>query len=289
LTRPQEPKNGSPTDLDRVLRFQRRENRDRSGVFLIEGTRLLATACDHGFKFETLIVCRKLLKQPIGQILARRLRQRGVPTLRVSVAEFERLTICAEPSGVAAIVRQRWQSVERLTPRPVSAWLAVETVRSPGNLGTLLRTSEAAGFDGLFALGKSVDLHDPRVVRASMGALLSRTLVRCHPDELRRWKRRHGAHVFAATPDGDLDYRDATFGGTVVVLLGDERKGLSRRQLEICDERVRIPMTGDTDSLNLAVAGSLLAYEVFDRRRRKRPRDPVNDVREKPRRTAPRR
>lgn len=154
LTRARSPENGSRVDLGQTSRFQRREDRDRSGVFLIEGARL----------------------------------------------------------------------IERTTPSPVSAWLAVETVGSPGSLGALLRNSEAAGFDGLFASRTRVDLHDPRVVGRAC-AVLSRTLVPCHPDERRRSRRRHDAQVFAATPDGDLDHRNASFGSTVVVLLGDEARG----------------------------------------------------------------
>ncbi len=179
---------------------------------------------------------------------------------------FGQLSYAPEPSGIAAVLRQRWTSIKGLTPGFRSAWLAVEHVRSEGNLGTLLRTSEAAGFDGIFFLGPGVDPHAPGVVRASMGSILTRRLVRCQADEFRRWKERHRVTCYGATPDGEIDYRTPSYNGPVVVMLGDERRGLSNRQRALCDAYLRIPMRGSLNSLNLAMAGSLLAFEVYNRR-----------------------
>ena len=152
---------------------------------------------------------------------------------------------------------------------PDACWIALETIRSPGNLGTILRTCEAVGAAGLILLrprGAVIDPHDPDVVRASLGAVLSRRLVRATPSELRGWARRSDCVVVGATPKGSHDYRAVSYRRPVVLMLGDERKGLSPRQQALCDVTVRIPMAGRGDSLNVAVAAGVLLYEVQNQR-----------------------
>ncbi len=145
------------------------------------------------------------------------------------------------------------------------SWLAVETVRSPGNLGTLLRTCLAVGARGVIVIGDA-DVHDPACVRATMGALDALALVRLAPSELVALVRRSGARLIGASPDGQLDFRLSSYTRGTVVLLGSERRGISREMKRACDALVRIPMAGLMDSLNLAVAGSLVLYEAFAQR-----------------------
>jgi TrmH family RNA methyltransferase len=162
-------------------------------------------------------------------------------------------------------VRQRWSRLDDARePRPL--WLCVETVRSPGNLGSLLRTCAAAGASGLCATSQAIELHDPSVVRATMGALFRQRLVRASPEEVRRWADRNGARVVGASPEGRVDYRRLSYRAPTVLVLGGERKGLSDEQRAICDDLVHIPMQPGCDSLNLAVAGSLLVYEAWGQR-----------------------
>jgi TrmH family RNA methyltransferase len=164
------------------------------------------------------------------------------------------------------------QAAARLSepPAPSDLWLALEHVCSPGNLGTLLRTSEAVGATGLVALGAGVDPWDPAVVRATMGALFTRRIVRAGARVLRAWARRHGVAIVGADGEGARDFREVSYRRPVVLVLGDERKGLSPVQRAACDELVRIPMTGRTDSLNVAVAKktwrSVLLYEAYAQR-----------------------
>ncbi len=136
-------------------------------------------------------------------------------------------------------------------------------MRSAGNLGSLIRTSEAVGGAGFIFLGDRIDLFDPHVVRASMSSLLKQRVVRTHHQELHHWIQQHSLQVIGASPDGDLDLHQSSYISPVLLLLGEERKGLTQNQRELCDRLIRIPMVGEADSLNLAVAGSLMMYEVF--------------------------
>ncbi|MBX3187773.1 MAG: RNA methyltransferase [Labilithrix sp.] len=228
--------------------------------------RFLVAAVDAGAPIEAVVVAPRLLKSAVGQMLARRLRMRGVREIRVGADELERLSPSREPQGVGIVVRQRWESLATVAAAHAACWLAIEEVRSPGNLGTLLRTTEAVGASGLVALSRSVDPFDPGAIRATMGALFTRRFARGSPAELSAWARRHEVVVVGASADAAIDYRQVSYARPVVLVLGGERKGMSPAARRACDVVVRIPMVGRTDSLNLAVAGSVLLYEVWSQR-----------------------
>jgi TrmH family RNA methyltransferase len=150
----------------------------------------------------------------------------------------------------------------------------LEAVRSEGNLGSLIRTSEAIGGAGFILVGPRIDPFDPAVVRASMGALFRQTLIRTHERSLRNWVHRHRCRVIGASPDGSADLHRFDYPRPTILVLGEERQGLTPLQRDLCSDLVRIPMVGAADSLNLAVAGSLLLYEVYRARSVRRRRSP---------------
>ena len=255
----------SPDVLELVRALRAREHREKTGQYTVEGVRFLVTAADSGAEITALIVCEALLSSVVGQMIVRRLRRRSVPVHAIDEAHFASLSRLVDGSGrgVIAVVRQRWRALERLADDDL--WLAVETVRSPGNLGTLLRTCLAVGARGVIVIGDA-DVHDPACVRATMGALDALALVRLQPSELVALVRRSHATLVGASPDGRLDFRRTSYTRATVVLLGSERRGISREMRRACDSLVRIPMASSMDSLNLAVAGSLVLYEAFAQR-----------------------
>jgi TrmH family RNA methyltransferase len=141
--------------------------------------------------------------------------------------------------------------------------MAVGQIRTPGNLGTLMRSACAAGAAGFFFLGDSADAFHPQAVRASMGAIFGLPLVRTNVTSLHRWTQKHGVQVIGASPDGDVSFNRTRYGARAMLMIGEERRGLTAEQRTLCDQLVQIPMQDDLDSLNAAVAGSLLLYEVL--------------------------
>jgi TrmH family RNA methyltransferase len=168
---------------------------------------------------------------------------------------------------MAAVVRQRWERLDRVMPADGLCWLAVSTLHSPGNLGTLLRTSDAVGGAGLILIGPNIDPYDPAVVRATMGAVFSQRFVRATLPELCRWRDWHRCALIGTSPAAADDYQAVLYPRGAVLFIGGERRGLSEDELAACDRAARIPMVGRSDSLNMAVAGSVLLYEVFNQRR----------------------
>ena len=151
--------------------------------------------------------------------------------------------------------------IRKLNPTSFPLWIALSRIRSAGNLGTLLRTSAAVGGCGVMLFGDDVDPYDPAVIRAAMGGIFRQTFVRTSWAQFARAKSA-GWKVIGADVGAETGFREASFPQGTILMLGDERKGLSSRQKQHCDQFVRIPMLPETDSLNVATAGSLLLYEA---------------------------
>ena len=254
-----------------IRKLQDRKARQESGLFTIEGLRIVAEAVEQAAagraQIDTLIAAPELLKSPFGQDLVAEQRSRGVPVLEVSGEVFQRIALKEGPQGLAAVVRQRWLPLEQVRPQPGRAWVALDSVADPGNLGTILRTQDATGGQGVILLDQSTDPYDPSAVRGSMGALFTQDLVRASLAEFADWKQRTGCAVVGTSDRARTDYHAYHYPAALVLLMGSERQGLQEQHLALCDEVVSIPMLGQSDSLNLAVATAVVLYEILNQRR----------------------
>ncbi|MES2460233.1 MAG: RNA methyltransferase [Armatimonadota bacterium] len=254
--------------LSRLVRT--REERSRTGLFYVEGMRFVSNAVKAGFQVEKLIVAPDYLTHPFGQRLAETLRERGTPCITVSGPLYQSMSRVEEPQGIAAVVRQRWEKLEDIQPEVGHPWVAVDTLRSPGNLGTILRTADAVGAAGILCVGPDIDPYEPAVVRATMGALFALRLVRTDEHSLIEWKRRTGLRLIGTSPAARADYQEVDYTRKPVALwLGGERQGMTEIQKHLCDSVVRIPMVGRSDSLNVAIAAGVLLYEAFNQNRKR--------------------
>ena len=253
--------------LQSVRALGKRSERDRTQTFFAEGLRFVGQAVAQNAQIEAVLVVPKTLEHPFGLRLRRQLERKGVPIWEVTPELFLRLSRAEEPQWIGAIVRQRWDTPACAAASTGLCWVALDEVHSPGNLGTILRTGDAVGASGLILIGDAVDPYDPACVRATMGAIFAQRLVRVAPQEFAAWKRREGLHLVGTSPHAALDYQAAAYPARTVLLMGGERKGLSEDRQRLCDDLVRLPMVGQSDSLNLAVATGILLYEVFNQRR----------------------
>jgi len=250
--------------LVRIERLQfDRAYRDTDSLFYVEGVRNFVQVIDRGFDISAILFSEKLLVAPLARKMVRSARRSGIPAISVTPEQFRRVSRTDRASGVGAIVRQRWSKLDDISPQAGLCWVVLENVRSPGNLGTLIRTSEAVGGAGFIFVGGRTDPFDADAVRASMGALFAQKFVRTDFRSLGRWMRRHGCQAVGASPDGAADFHFFDYPRSTVLFLGEERQGLTQQQRDFCQHLVRIPMLGAADSLNLGVAGSLLMYEVY--------------------------
>jgi TrmH family RNA methyltransferase len=247
--------------------LQTPQGRSRTGRYIVEGIRHLARAVEQNAPIESVFLDPSVLSNPFGQKLAQQLRKRGVPGVRLSHQLYRDLTLAAEPQGIGAVVRQQWIPLASVPVARNGFWLAVESIDSPGNLGTIIRTAEAAGVSGIFVLDSESDPYDPAAVRASMGSLFSQELTRCQPREFAEWARARGVAVVGSSPAGLLDYKDLRCRWPAALLVGSEKRGLSEHAAEIADFIVRIPMSGGCDSINVSVAAGVLLFEFSSGRK----------------------
>ena len=253
-----------PCPLDLALALQSdRGLRDNHGLFYAEGVRNFLSAADNDWPIHTVYFSDKLLKPGAARTKVRALRREGIPIVELSPEAFRSLSNRPRASGVGLVLHQPRPSLHQLKPRTARCWLVVDNIEHPGNIGTLLRTSAAIGGGGLIVVGDEVDVTHPSLVRASMGTYFRQVVTRTSLRQFENWVGRHRLPVFGATADARRSHFDTRFANASVLVLGNERKGLSDGLRRVCRSFVRIPMTEGLDSLNVSVAGSLLMYEVF--------------------------
>jgi TrmH family RNA methyltransferase len=256
------------SQVKQIRKLRGRAERDQRGLFYVEGIRQVAEAIQLGAEIEAIVVAPELLRSEFALDLVERQIAGGNDSLIVSADVFRTVSEREHPHGLSAVMRQRWQALDdiRLTKR--SLWVGLDAVADPGNLGTILRTSDAVGADGVILIGKTTDPYDPAAVRASMGAIFSQRLVQASNDTLIDWAGQQAIQVVGTSPDGPLDYQNGRYAGPILLLMGSERHGLPPDLLEICNPLVHLPMAGRSDSLNLSVATGVMLYEIFNQRRR---------------------
>jgi TrmH family RNA methyltransferase len=254
-----------------IRALEMRKERKATGLFVAEGMSILITARDMGAMPTTLVTLagRTTVDGPTAR-LARGLvagaRAAGADCLEVSTAVLQKLSGKDNPQTMLAVYRQRW--AEPPQPEacgPDDVWLALEEVRDPGNLGTIVRTVDAFGVRGIVLVGASADPYAREAVRATMGSIFAVPLVRMTAEAFlalaTRW--RAVGDVVGTHLDGAEDVRAATsWRRPALVVMGSEGPGLSVAAAAVCTRRVRIPMAGRLDSLNLAVATAVTLFEV---------------------------
>ncbi|HYN29863.1 MAG TPA: RNA methyltransferase [Dermatophilaceae bacterium] len=261
LTSPANPR------LKALAALRRRRGREESGLVLVEGFEELSLAVAAGVRPRTLFHCPELMLDADRQgRLVADLRGRGVETVRVSRAAFERVAYREGPDGFLAVVPAVARRLADLDLPPDPLVLVCEGVEKPGNLGAMLRTADAAGVAAVVAVDPLTDWGNPNVVRASKGTVFALPVVTATAGELLAWLAASGIPLLATTPDTDALHTDADYRGPVAVAVGTEKGGLSDTVLRAAAVRVRIPMRGRADSLNVATSAAVVLYEAVRQR-----------------------
>jgi TrmH family RNA methyltransferase len=256
----------NPT-VKQIRKLRERKERQTSGLFYAEGLRIVAEAVQQNAPIETVIVAPELLTGDFGNHLVDEITAKHTPVLEVSADIFRGMALKEGPQGLAAVIRQSWVNINAIEPQGLAIWVALDAVADPGNLGTILRTNDAIGGQGIILVDNCTDPYDPTSIRASMGAVFSQRLVKTTFEAFAAWKRRVDIPLIGTSGAAKTDYQGIRYPRPVVIYMGSERQGLQEYAMNLCDELVRIPMVGRSDSLNLAVATAITLYEVFNQRR----------------------
>ncbi|MBE3143866.1 MAG: RNA methyltransferase, partial [Planctomycetes bacterium] len=238
-----------------------------SGLFYIEGIRIVAEAVQKMGQIESVIFAPELLTSDFGYKLIDQVKEKGINTLELTGNVFNSIALKENPQGIAAVVHQHWGELAKLHLGERDVWVALDSVADPGNLGTILRTLDAVGGKGIILLDQSTDPYDPTAIRSSMGSIFSLEIIKASFEDFAQWKKGYNYSVVGTSDKAETDYHDCVYPYPLILLMGSERQGLQDKPIQLCDQMVSIPMVGRSDSLNLAVATAVVLYEVFNQRR----------------------
>ena len=250
-----------------VVRLRQRSHRDDSALLIVEGYREVKRALDNAVPVVRLFYCPELYQGKNEPLLVRRCAAAGVPLYECTRPVFEKIAYRDRPEGLLALCPQIRRTLSDLVLPPNPFIVIGEHIEKPGNLGTMLRTADAAGADALVVCDRCTDVNNPNVVRASIGTLFTVPVAEASTPETLDWLKARGIPSLAASPHAEKFYTDVDMTGPIAIVVGAEQYGLSDQWMSRADHLVRIPMLGQADSLNVAAAATILLYEVVRQRR----------------------
>ncbi|RWX76816.1 RNA methyltransferase [Neorhizobium lilium] len=240
-----------------------KKDREESGTFMAEGLKLVIDALQLGWVIRTLIYAKAAKSKPLVEQVAARTVAHGGLVLEVSEKVLSSVTRRDNPQMVVGVFEQRWRKLDDLRPEKSATIVALDRVRDPGNLGTIIRTADAAGASAVLLIGDCTDPFSLETVRATMGSVFAVPVVKASVEEFLAWQKHAGAQVVATHLAGAVDYRTVDYRNKpTVLLMGNEQSGLPENLAKAADRTVRIPQQGRADSLNLAVATAVMLFEA---------------------------
>lgn len=244
-----------------------KKHRKRSGQFLVEGLRLLEDARVSGYIPRQLVMAEGRDDHALLAGLEAKVSEGGGEVITTAPDILSKITGKSNTQSVVGVFDEFDTSLNRMDRSTAPIWLVAQELRDPGNLGTMLRTCDAVGAGGLILVDDCADPFSAEAVRASMGAVFTQCIARARWEEFLPWLRggnNGGAgQLVAASLRDAVPYREAAYAAPCFILVGNESQGLPQAYEDECDLRVTMPMRGRADSLNAAVAGAVLAYEVL--------------------------
>ncbi|NBN64715.1 RNA methyltransferase [Microvirga tunisiensis] len=239
-----------------------RKHRTQTGLFVAEGLKLATDALAAGWTVRYLAIGPEARDNPVAQKAAATAKARGALILEVNTPILEAITRKDNPQMVVGVYEQQMTPLEAIDPRASTVWIALDRVRDPGNLGTIIRTADAVGASGVILIGDCTDPFAVEAVRATMGSLFHVPLVKTSPEAFKAFVTRWPGTVVATHLEGSVDYRTVDYTEPALLVMGNEQQGLSADLAAACKTLVRIPQAGQADSLNLAVATGIALYEI---------------------------
>jgi len=249
-----------------VMQLRKRKARDELRLMLIEGYEELTMAVKSSVAIQQVFYCPELMLEAAQVALLGQIAH--AEHIEVSRDIFEKIAYRESPDGWLAVAPELSARLANVQLPPSKAALVIicESVEKPGNLGAILRTADAVGADAVIAADPITDWSNPNIVRASKGAVFSVPVASAATEELLAWLKANNITILAATPDTNTQYTSVDLQKSVAIAVGTEKYGLTSKWFDAAEHKVRIPMKGKIDSLNVATSAAIIAYEVLRQR-----------------------
>lgn len=250
-----------------AAQLAKRGPREKAGLFLAEGVRLAEMAAASDWGIDYALVTEQATGEPRTAAVLAQLAARDVPVFCVPPKVYEKASCTETPQGLLLVVHQKSWHLDDLTAETQPCYVVLDRIQDPGNLGTILRTADAAGMTGLVLLRGTVDVYSPKVVRAAMGSLFHLPVVADVTEaEFLTFAGRQQLRLYATALNATAQpYHTAHFHAASAIIFGNEGQGVSERLLA-ASEKLYIPMYGGAESLNVAVSSAIVLYEAVRQR-----------------------
>ncbi|TPN55135.1 MULTISPECIES: RNA methyltransferase [unclassified Mesorhizobium] len=237
--------------------------RDQQNAFMAEGLKLIIDALDLGWQIRTLVFAKAGRGNPAVEKVAARTVAAGGMVLEVTEKVLVAITRRDNPQMVVGVFSQKFLALKDVHADNGDVWVALDRVRDPGNLGTVIRTVDAVGAKGVILVGDTTDPFSVETVRATMGSIFAVPIAKATTEAFLAWRGAFSGLVAGTHLKGAVDYRSVDFSrGPVLLMMGNEQQGLPESLAASCDRLLRIPQAGRADSLNLAVATGIMLFEI---------------------------
>ncbi|ATE67338.1 TrmH family RNA methyltransferase [Rhizorhabdus dicambivorans] len=253
--------------IKRVRSLREKRHRREERLFLAEGLRILTEASEAGVLPEFVFFAKDGAQHPLARALIDAVEARGGEAIETDRDILAKLSGKDNPQTVIGVYREFETGLARIDRAAADIWIVAQSLRDPGNLGTILRTGDAVGAGGLILVDDCVDPFSVEAVRATMGALFTQRIATARWPEFLTWLRAGPGQLVGTSLNATQDYQAPRYEAPTFILVGNEAQGLPADYEARCDLLVKMPMLGKADSLNVAVATAVMAYEVLNQRR----------------------
>jgi TrmH family RNA methyltransferase len=254
--------------VKQVRSLRDKKHRRRERLFMAEGLRILTEAREAGHLPRLVFFNGAEPPHPLLRDVIAATEAAGGEAIETNADILSKLSGKDNPGAVIGVFEELPTELSRIDRDKAALWIVAQSLRDPGNLGTILRTGDAVGAGGLILVDECVDPFSVEAVRATMGALFTQAIATASWDEFLRWLRAGEGELIGTSLNATLDYQQPRYRRPAFILVGNEAQGLPPAYEAECDTLVKIPMLGKADSLNAAVAIAVMAYEVINQWRR---------------------
>ena len=252
----------SNATVKRLRSLRDKKTRRAEGLFLAEGLRIIAEARDSGRLPEIVAFSPEGARHPLAAEIIAATEAAGGDAIETSADILAKMSGKDNPQMLLGAYKQPSTALQEIDRSASDLWIVAQALRDPGNIGTILRTGDAAGAGGLILIDDCADPFSVEAVRASMGALFTQQVAAARWPDFLAWLRSGDGQLVGTSLKATHDYLEAEYRKPCFLLIGNEQQGLPAEYEAECDLLVKIPMAGRADSLNAAVAAAVMAFQV---------------------------
>jgi TrmH family RNA methyltransferase len=252
--------------IKELVRLRNRRTRDAESEILIDGLREISRAIAAGHRPSEVYYCNEYAKDTGAQELLATIRKSGARVIETSPTVFDKIRYGDRTGGLVAVGPRPTSTLADIDPKKAALVSVLEGLEKPGNLGAILRSADGAGVGALLIVDPVIDIYNPNAIRASIGTIFSVPMVELDAGAALSWLNQHGYAIVAASPVAEKTYTEQNLGDRTAIVLGSESKGLSPLWDRPDVSKIRIPMSGIADSLNVAATGAIIFYEAARQR-----------------------